>query len=69
MGLKGIKIRGGWCFRDVLTSLQTGTIRGTLLAIEHMRKDKGGVGGIIVNISSYGGILFLTQDGNQGCVQ
>ncbi|KAK3756283.1 hypothetical protein RRG08_066399 [Elysia crispata] len=30
----------------------TGVVRGTLLAYEHMRKDKGGRGGRIVNISS-----------------
>ena len=34
---------------------QTGTIRGTLLAVEHMRRDKGGEGGIIINVASAGG--------------
>lgn len=29
-----------------------GVIQGSLLAIEHMRKDKGGKGGVIVNIGS-----------------
>ena len=31
-------------------------IRGTLLAIEHMSKEKGGTGGIVVNISSICGL-------------
>ena len=34
---------------------QTGTVRGTLLAVEHMRKDKGGAGGVIINVASAGG--------------
>lgn len=33
-----------------------GTIRGSNYAIEHMRTDKGGKGGVIVNISSMAGI-------------
>ncbi|XP_069687847.1 15-hydroxyprostaglandin dehydrogenase [NAD(+)]-like [Periplaneta americana] len=33
-----------------------GVIRGTLLALEHMGKDKGGKGGIVVNMSSVCGI-------------
>jgi len=33
-----------------------GTIRGSNYAIEHMRRDKGGNGGVIVNISSMAGI-------------
>lgn len=36
--------------------LQKGTTRGTLLALEHMRTDKGGKGGVIINISSAAGI-------------
>ena len=32
-----------------------GVIRGTLLGIEHMRKDQGGRGGQIINISSSAG--------------
>ncbi|KAK3756290.1 hypothetical protein RRG08_066406 [Elysia crispata] len=35
----------------------TGVVRGTLLAYEHMRKDKGGRGGRIVNISSGLGLV------------
>ncbi|KAK3756275.1 hypothetical protein RRG08_066391 [Elysia crispata] len=40
----------------------TGVVRGTLLAYEHMRKDKGGRGGRIVNISSEFGLQdsFMT---------
>ena len=34
---------------------QTGTVRGTVLAVEHMRKDKGGEGGVIINVASAGG--------------
>ncbi|RUS77468.1 hypothetical protein EGW08_014774 [Elysia chlorotica] len=34
----------------------TSTIRGTLMAAEHMRKDKGGHGGRIINISSIAGL-------------
>ena len=30
-------------------------IRGTLLAVEHMRKDKGGNGGLVVNVASAAG--------------
>ena len=40
---------------------QTAVVRGTYLAYEHMRKDKGGKGGRIINVSSeFGktGILF-----------
>ncbi|GFS12024.1 15-hydroxyprostaglandin dehydrogenase [Elysia marginata] len=35
----------------------TGVVKGTFLAYEHMRKDKGGKGGRIVNISSEFGLL------------
>ncbi|GFS01592.1 15-hydroxyprostaglandin dehydrogenase [Elysia marginata] len=34
----------------------TGVVRGTFLAYEHMRKDKGGKGGRIINISSVAGL-------------
>ena len=34
----------------------TGTFQGTMLAIEHMRRDKGGKGGVIINIASMAGI-------------
>jgi len=33
-----------------------GTLRGTVLAMEHMRRDKGGNGGVIVNVASTAGI-------------
>ncbi|KAH9488771.1 hypothetical protein Btru_059392, partial [Bulinus truncatus] len=33
-----------------------GTIRGTMLAMDMMRKDKGGYGGVIVNVASMAGI-------------
>ncbi|KAK7474105.1 hypothetical protein BaRGS_00034634 [Batillaria attramentaria] len=34
----------------------TGLIRGSQLALEHMRRDRGGRGGVIVNVSSIGGL-------------
>lgn len=34
-----------------------GTIRGTMLGMEYMRKDKGGKGGLILNMSSLAGIF------------
>lgn len=40
---------------------QTGTIRGTRLAVEHMRKDKGGRGGVVINVASSGGIFFFSH--------
>ncbi|XP_067667697.1 15-hydroxyprostaglandin dehydrogenase [NAD(+)]-like [Haliotis asinina] len=33
-----------------------GTIRGSNLAIKHMRKDEGGAGGVVVNVSSIAGL-------------
>ncbi|XP_076463881.1 15-hydroxyprostaglandin dehydrogenase [NAD(+)]-like isoform X2 [Babylonia areolata] len=33
-----------------------GTIRGSVLAYEHMRTDRGGRGGVILNVASNGGI-------------
>ncbi|GFN81548.1 15-hydroxyprostaglandin dehydrogenase [NAD(+)] [Plakobranchus ocellatus] len=33
-----------------------GVVRGTLMAVEHMRQDKGGKGGRIINISSEAGL-------------
>ncbi|XP_025077457.1 15-hydroxyprostaglandin dehydrogenase [NAD(+)]-like [Pomacea canaliculata] len=32
-------------------------IRGSLLALEHMRKDRGGRGGVIINIVSFAGLF------------
>ncbi|XP_045215960.1 15-hydroxyprostaglandin dehydrogenase [NAD(+)]-like [Mercenaria mercenaria] len=34
-----------------------GTMRGTDLAIKHMRKDQGGNGGLIINVASTGGLF------------
>jgi len=34
----------------------TGTLRSTMLALEQMRRDKGGNGGVIINVSSMAGI-------------
>lgn len=34
-----------------------GTMRGTDLAIDHMRKDRGGKGGLIINIASTAGLF------------
>ncbi|KAG5327893.1 PGDH dehydrogenase, partial [Pseudoatta argentina] len=39
----------------------TSVIRGTLLGIQQMRKDSGGKGGIIVNISSIAGLRAVSQ--------
>lgn len=39
----------------------TGVVRGTLLAFEHMRKDRGGKGGRIINISSDSGLHLVMQ--------
>ena len=39
-------------------SFQTSVITMTYLAVDHMSKDKGGSGGIIVNISSVAGQSF-----------
>ncbi|XP_046327380.2 15-hydroxyprostaglandin dehydrogenase [NAD(+)]-like isoform X1 [Haliotis rufescens] len=33
-----------------------GTIRGSNLAIKHMRKDQGGQGGVVINVSSIAGL-------------
>uniref|UniRef100_A0A6P8QNQ3 15-hydroxyprostaglandin dehydrogenase [NAD(+)] n=1 Tax=Geotrypetes seraphini TaxID=260995 RepID=A0A6P8QNQ3_GEOSA len=35
-----------------------GMIRGTYLALKHMRKDEGGEGGLIVNMSSLAGLIL-----------
>lgn len=32
-------------------------VRGTYLALDHMKKDKGGKGGVIVNVASLAGLL------------
>ncbi|KAK7096119.1 15-hydroxyprostaglandin dehydrogenase [NAD(+)]-like isoform X2 [Littorina saxatilis] len=37
---------------------QTATIRGSLLSLEHMRRDKGGRGGVIINTSSTNGLIY-----------
>ncbi|XP_037402145.1 15-hydroxyprostaglandin dehydrogenase [NAD(+)]-like [Pygocentrus nattereri] len=38
-----------------------GVVRGTYLALEHMKKENGGQGGVIVNIASLVGLLPLAQ--------
>lgn len=37
-------------------------IRGTYLALEHMKKDNGGNGGVIVNVASLAGLLLMLQN-------
>ncbi|KAK7478673.1 hypothetical protein BaRGS_00030058 [Batillaria attramentaria] len=39
---------------------QTAQIRGSLLAYEHMRRDKGGRGGVIINVASMTGFFYGT---------
>ncbi|XP_012532164.1 peroxisomal hydratase-dehydrogenase-epimerase [Monomorium pharaonis] len=39
----------------------TAVIRGTLMGIQQMRKDSGGKGGVIVNISSIAGLQSVSQ--------
>lgn len=46
---------------EILILLQTSVIRGTLLGIQQMRKDSGGKGGVIVNISSIAGLQAVSQ--------
>ncbi|XP_046576302.1 15-hydroxyprostaglandin dehydrogenase [NAD(+)]-like isoform X2 [Haliotis rubra] len=41
---------------DIDKMLLGGTIRGSNLAIKHMRKDEGGEGGVVVNVSSIAGL-------------
>ncbi|KTG02673.1 hypothetical protein cypCar_00047038 [Cyprinus carpio] len=40
----------------VLCLSQGGVVRGTYLALEHMKKENGGNGGVIVNVSSMAGL-------------
>ena len=42
------------------TCMQTAVMNGTYMAVEHMRTDNGGHGGIIVNIGSTAGIYFTS---------
>ncbi|XP_059152905.1 15-hydroxyprostaglandin dehydrogenase [NAD(+)]-like [Physella acuta] len=42
--------------KSVVNINLVGVIQGSLLAIEHMRKDKGGKGGKIINIASMAGL-------------
>ncbi|XP_070183904.1 15-hydroxyprostaglandin dehydrogenase [NAD(+)]-like [Littorina saxatilis] len=37
---------------------QVGVIRGSNLALEHMRRDKGGRGGVIINTASVNGLYY-----------
>lgn len=41
--------------------VQTGTVIGTDLAVEHMRKDKNGKGGTIINIASTAGLKKIAS--------
>ncbi|KAK3800469.1 hypothetical protein RRG08_056731 [Elysia crispata] len=57
-------VNNDWCIKmnesvweKMIQLNYTGVVRGTLLAYEHMRKDKGGRGGRIVNISSGLGLV------------
>ena len=43
----------------VTECLQTAVIRGTLLGLQYMGKDKGGKGGAIINMASICGIYTL----------
>jgi 15-hydroxyprostaglandin dehydrogenase (NAD) len=36
--------------------LQNAVVRGTLLALQYMGKDKGGKGGVVVNMASIAGL-------------
>jgi len=36
---------------------QGGVVRGTYLALEHMKKENGGNGGVIINIASMAGLI------------
>lgn len=45
----------------IISLLQTAVIRGTLLGIQQMRKDCGGKGGVVVNISSVAGLRAVSQ--------
>jgi 15-hydroxyprostaglandin dehydrogenase (NAD) len=40
---------------DVLL-LQNAVVRGTLLGLQYMGKDEGGIGGVVVNIASIAGL-------------
>lgn len=46
---------------DVVSVNLLGTIYGTEIATAHMRKDQGGKGGRIINVSSIAGLEFLTH--------
>jgi len=37
--------------------LQNAVVRGTLLGLQYMGKDEGGKGGVVVNLSSIGGLV------------
>ncbi|CAL1538776.1 unnamed protein product [Lymnaea stagnalis] len=42
--------------RDMVNINLIGAIEGSMLAVEHMRKDKGGKGGVVINIASTAGL-------------
>ncbi|XP_076843171.1 15-hydroxyprostaglandin dehydrogenase [NAD(+)]-like [Brachyhypopomus gauderio] len=37
----------------------SGVVRGTYLALDHMKKQRGGQGGVIVNVASLAGLILL----------
>lgn len=39
--------------------IQTSVIKGTYLALEHMSKEHGKQGGVIINVSSMAGMIFI----------
>nr|KAG5693340.1 hypothetical protein BaRGS_017633 [Batillaria attramentaria] len=68
----GIANEGIW---DKMIAInQVGEIRGSLLAYEHMRRDKGGRGGVIINVASMTSevaVAFMVQlrdEANNGAV-
>ncbi|KAL0107568.1 hypothetical protein PUN28_014704 [Cardiocondyla obscurior] len=48
-------------FSEAIDVNVTAVIRGTLLGIQQMRKDSGGKGGVVVNISSIAGLQAVSQ--------
>ncbi|XP_011882863.1 PREDICTED: peroxisomal hydratase-dehydrogenase-epimerase-like [Vollenhovia emeryi] len=48
-------------FSEAIDVNVTAVIRGTLLGVQQMRKDSGGKGGVIVNISSIAGLRAVSQ--------
>ena len=53
--LFSVLLRVGGQSAFILWLFQIAVINGTYLAVEHMRKDEGGKGGVIINIASTAG--------------